>query len=225
MVDVRIEQSWKSKLAKEFEQDYFAGLTDFVREEYRQYTIYPPGRLIFNAFDLCPFEQVRVVILGQDPYHEEGQAHGLCFSVKNNVPFPPSLQNIFRELKNDLGISYPKSGDLTKWAQQGVLLLNAVLSVRQGFATSHKDMGWEQFTDFILKLINDKQEPVVYILWGKYAINKAALLTNPHHLIITGPHPSPLSAYRGFFGGKYFSKCNQFLASQGIKKIDWNLNY
>ncbi|HOH17944.1 MAG TPA: uracil-DNA glycosylase [Bacilli bacterium] len=220
-----ISESWDGKINIEFYQPYFLKLVRFLEREYANYRVFPPKHELFNAFTLTPYENVKVVILGQDPYHEEGQAHGLCFSVKNNVPFPPSLQNIFRELKNDLGISYPKSGDLTKWAQQGVLLLNAVLSVRQGFATSHKDMGWEQFTDFILKLINDKQEPVVYILWGKYAINKAALLTNPHHLIITGPHPSPLSAYRGFFGGKYFSKCNQFLASQGIKKIDWNLNY
>jgi uracil-DNA glycosylase len=218
-----ISESWDKVIGREFYEPYFLNLVRFLENEYAHHVIYPPMSELFSAFSLTPYEDVKVVIIGQDPYHEEGQAHGLCFSVRNKKTFPPSLQNIFRELANDLNIPYPNSGDLTSWASQGVLLINAVLTVRQGLANSHQDLGWEKFTDYILKLINQKPEPVVYILWGKYAIKKASLLTNPAHYIITGPHPSPLSAYRGFFGGKYFSKCNHFLQSQGLKPINWNL--
>ncbi|MGD9604564.1 MAG: uracil-DNA glycosylase [Bacilli bacterium] len=219
-----ISESWDGKINKEFYQPYFLALVRFLENEYANHSVFPPMDQIFQAFKLTPYEEVKVVILGQDPYHEKGQANGMCFSVNNDVPFPPSLENIFSELQNDLNISYPRTGNLEKWAKQGVLLLNAVLSVRQGFANSHQDMGWEQFTDFILKLINEKNDPVVYILWGKYANKKVALLNNPNHLIITGPHPSPLSAYRGFFGGKYFSRCNAFFEQNNVKTIDWNLN-
>ncbi|HNZ81392.1 MAG: uracil-DNA glycosylase [Bacteroidales bacterium] len=221
MVDVRIEQSWKSKLAKEFEQDYFAGLTDFVREEYRQYTIYPPGRLIFNAFDLCPFEQVRVVILGQDPYHEPGQAHGLCFSVQEGVPLPPSLENIFREIRQDLGEEPLPSGNLERWARQGVLLLNATLTVRAHRAGSHQNKGWERFTDAVVHRLAEEKQGLVFLLWGAYAQRKGEFIDSNRHLVLKSVHPSPLSAYRGFFGNHHFSKTNQYLQSQGLDPIDW----
>ncbi len=221
MVDVRIEQSWKSKLAKEFEQDYFAGLTDFVREEYRQYTIYPPGRLIFNAFDLCPFEQVRVVILGQDPYHEPGQAHGLCFSVQEGVPLPPSLENIFREIRQDLGEEPLPSGNLERWARQGVLLLNATLTVRAHRAGSHQNKGWERFTDAVVHRLAEEKQGLVFLLWGAYAQRKGEFIDGNRHLVLKSVHPSPLSAYRGFFGNHHFSKTNQYLQSQGLDPIDW----
>lgn len=221
MVDVRIEQSWKSKLAKEFEQDYFAGLTDFVREEYRQYTIYPPGRLIFNAFDLCPFEQVRVVILGQDPYHEPGQAHGLCFSVQEGVPLPPSLENIFREIRQDLGEEPLPSGNLERWARQGVLLLNATLTVRAHRAGSHQNKGWERFTDAVVHRLAEEKQGLVFLLWGAYAQRKGEFIDSNRHLVLKSVHPSPLSAYRGFFGNHHFSKANQYLQSQGLDPIDW----
>jgi uracil-DNA glycosylase len=221
MVDVRIEQSWKSKLAKEFEQDYFAGLTDFVREEYRQYTIYPPGRLIFNAFDLCPFEQVRVVILGQDPYHEPGQAHGLCFSVQEGVPLPPSLENIFREIRQDLGEETLPSGNLERWARQGVLLLNATLTVRAHRAGSHQNKGWERFTDAVVHRLAEEKQGLVFLLWGAYAQRKGEFIDSNRHLVLKSVHPSPLSAYRGFFGNHHFSKTNQYLQSQGLDPIDW----
>ena len=191
MVDVRIEQSWKSKLAKEFEQDYFAGLTDFVREEYRQYTIYPPGRLIFNAFDLCPFEQVRVVILGQDPYHEPGQAHGLCFSVQEGVPLPPSLENIFREIRQDLGEEPLPSGNLERWARQGVLLLNATLTVRAHRAGSHQNKGWERFTDAVVHRLAEEKQGLVFLLWGAYAQRKGEFIDSNRHLVLKSVHPSP----------------------------------
>ena len=221
MVDVRIEQSWKSKLAKEFEQDYFAGLTDFVREDYRQYTIYPPGRLIFNAFDLCPFEQVRVVILGQDPYHEPGQAHGLCFSVQEGVPLPPSLENIFREIRQDLGEEPLPSGNLERWARQGVLLLNATLTVRAHRAGSHQNKGWERFTDAVVHRLAEEKQGLVFLLWGAYAQRKGEFIDSNRHLVLKSVHPSPLSAYRGFFGNHHFSKTNQYLQSQGLDPIDW----
>ena len=221
MVDVRIEQSWKSKLAKEFEQDYFAGLTDFVREEYRQYTIYPPGRLIFNAFDLCPFEQVRVVILGQDPYHEPGQAHGLCFSVQEGVPLPPSLENIFREIRQDLGEEPLPSGNLERWARQGVLLLNATLTVRAHRAGSHQNKGWERFTDAVVHRLAEEKQGLVFLLWGAYAQRKGEFIDSNRHLVLKSVHPSPLSAYRGFFGNRHFSKTNQYLQSRGLDAIDW----
>ncbi len=221
MVDVRIEQSWKSKLAKEFEQDYFARLTDFVREEYRQYTIYPPGRLIFNAFDLCPFEQVRVVILGQDPYHEPGQAHGLCFSVQEGVPLPPSLENIFREIRQDLGEEPLPSGNLERWARQGVLLLNATLTVRAHRAGSHQNKGWERFTDAVVHRLAEEKQGLVFLLWGAYAQRKGEFIDSNRHLVLKSVHPSPLSAYRGFFGNHHFSKTNQYLQSQGLDPIDW----
>lgn len=221
MVDVRIEQSWKSKLAKEFEQDYFARLTDFVREEYRQYTIYPPGRLIFNAFDLCPFEQVRVVILGQDPYHEPGQAHGLCFSVQEGVALPPSLENIFREIRQDLGEEPLPSGNLERWARQGVLLLNATLTVRAHRAGSHQNKGWERFTDAVVHRLAEEKQGLVFLLWGAYAQRKGEFIDSNRHLVLKSVHPSPLSAYRGFFGNHHFSKTNQYLQSQGLDPIDW----
>jgi uracil-DNA glycosylase len=221
MVDVRIEQSWKSKLAKEFEQDYFAGLTDFVREEYRQYTIYPSGRLIFNAFDLCPFEQVRVVILGQDPYHEPGQAHGLCFSVQEGVPLPPSLENIFREIRQDLGEEPLPSGNLERWTRQGVLLLNATLTVRAHRAGSHQNKGWERFTDAVVHRLAEEKQGLVFLLWGAYAQRKGEFIDGNRHLVLKSVHPSPLSAYRGFFGNHHFSKTNQYLQSQGLDPIDW----
>ena len=221
MVDVRIEQSWKSKLAKEFEQDYFARLTDFVREEYRQYTIYPPGRLIFNAFDLCPFEQVRVVILGQDPYHEPGQAHGLCFSVQEGVALPPSLENIFREIRQDLGQEPLASGNLERWARQGVLLLNATLTVRAHRAGSHQNKGWERFTDAVVHRLAEEKQGLVFLLWGAYAQRKGEFIDSNRHLVLKSVHPSPLSAYRGFFGNHHFSKTNQYLQSQGLDPIDW----
>jgi len=221
MVDVRIEQSWKSRLAKEFEQDYFAGLTDFVREEYRQYTIYPPARLIFNAFDLCPFDQVRVVILGQDPYHEPGQAHGLCFSVQEGVTLPPSLENIFREIRQDLGQEPLPSGNLERWARQGVLLLNATLTVRAHRAGSHQNKGWERFTDAVVHRLAEEKQGLVFLLWGAYAQRKGEFIDSSRHLVLKSVHPSPLSAYRGFFGNRHFSKTNQYLQSRGLDAIDW----
>ena len=220
---VRIEESWKQQLASEFEKDYFVRLTEFVRQEYAQGTVYPPGRLIFNAFDLCPFDKVKVVIIGQDPYHGPGQAHGLCFSVKPDVKIPPSLVNIYQELREDCGCYVPNNGYLKKWADQGVLLLNTVLTVRAHAANSHKNIGWEEFTNAAIRVLNEQDRPIVFILWGKPAQMKKAMLNNPNHLILEAPHPSPLSAYRGFFGSRPFSKTNKFLSSHGIEPIDWQI--
>lgn len=220
-MNVTINETWKEQLGAEFDKPYFASLVAFVKSEYKNSTIYPPGKLIFNAFNLCPFDKVKVVILGQDPYHEPGQAHGLCFSVMDNVPFPPSLQNIFTEIANDLHKPVPASGNLTRWAEQGVLLLNATLTVRAHLAGSHQNKGWETFTDDVIKLLSDRKEHLVFILWGGYAKRKAALIDSSRHLVLTSAHPSPLSAYRGFFGNGHFSKTNEYLATHGMTPIDW----
>lgn len=219
--DVKIEPSWKQKLEKEFEQPYFNDLINFVKEEYSKYTIYPPGNEIFNAFDSCPFDKVKVVILGQDPYHGPNQANGLSFSVREGVPLPPSLQNIYKELKSDLGVTPSRNGDLEKWAKQGVLLLNATLTVRAGNAGSHQGKGWEEFTDAVIKILSEKKENLVFILWGAYAQKKGQIIDVFKHHIIESPHPSPFSADRGFFGSKPFSRTNEYLVQQGIEPIQW----
>ena len=220
-MDVRIEESWKQRLQTEFDQSYFEQLTRFVHQEYATHTVYPPGKQIFAAFDSCPFEQVKVVILGQDPYHEPRQAHGLCFSVNDGIPFPPSLQNIFKEIESDLGIPVPASGDLTRWAQQGVLLLNATLTVRAHQAASHQGKGWETFTDAVIHKLAEEREQLVFILWGSYAQRKGEFIDSRRHLVLKSPHPSPLSAHRGFFGNHHFSQANRYLASHGITPIQW----
>lgn len=220
-MNVQIEEGWKKALAPEFEKDYFVRLTDFVRQEYQQTTVYPPGRLIFNAFNLCPFDKVKVVIIGQDPYHGPGQAHGLCFSVNDGVPFPPSLQNIFKEIHDDLGTPMPASGNLTRWAEQGVLLLNATLTVRAHQAGSHQRKGWEEFTDAAIRALAEQKEHLVFILWGSYAQKKGAFIDRNKHLVLTSVHPSPLSAYNGFFGNKHFSRTNEYLVAHGEAPINW----
>lgn len=220
-MDVRIEESWKQRLAPEFEKDYFVKLTEFVRTEYASQTIYPPAKLIFNAFDHCPFNEVKVVIIGQDPYHGPGQAHGLCFSVTEGVPNPPSLHNIFKEILSDLGKPLPPNGDLTRWARQGVLLLNATLTVQGGKAGSHQRKGWEEFTDAAIRHLAEEREHLVFILWGAYAQKKGAFIDRNKHLVLTSAHPSPLSAYNGFFGNKHFSRTNEYLKAHGIAEIDW----
>ncbi len=220
-MDVKIESSWKEKLQPEFDKDYFAKLVDFVKSEYTTKTVYPPGRLMFNAFDQCPFDKVKVVILGQDPYHEPGQAHGLCFSVNDGVQFPPSLQNIFKEIESDLGIAPPRTGNLLRWAQQGVLLLNATLTVRAHSAGSHQNKGWETFTDAVIHRIAEEKKHVVFILWGSYAQKKGEFINPNKHLVLKSPHPSPLSAHRGFFGNKHFSKANDYLRQTGQETIQW----
>lgn len=220
-MDVRIEAGWKEKLAEEFNKPYFENLAAFVRQEYKQFTIYPPGGRIFNAFDTCPFDQVKVVILGQDPYHGPNQANGLCFSVSPGVPLPPSLQNIYRELKNDLGKEPPASGDLERWARQGVLLLNATLTVRKGMAGSHQGKGWEEFTDAALRILSREREHLVFILWGAYARRKGEFIDRMKHLVIESAHPSPLSANNGFFGSKPFSKTNEYLQKYGVEPVEW----
>jgi len=220
-MDVKIEQSWKERLASEFEKNYFRTLTDFVRQEYAAQKIYPKGSQIFNAFDKTPFDRVKVVILGQDPYHESGQAHGLCFSVNDGIALPPSLQNIYKELEDDLGIPQRTSGNLEHWAEQGVLLLNATLTVRAHQAGSHQQRGWEEFTDAVIHHIAEEKEHVVFILWGSYAQKKGEFIDPFKHLVLKSAHPSPLSAYRGFFGSKPFSKTNQYLIQTGQTPIDW----
>ncbi len=220
-MDVKIESSWKKKLQGEFDKPYFKTLTDFVRNEYSHYRIYPPGELIFNAFNLCPFDTVKVVLLGQDPYHEPGQAQGLCFSVNDGQTFPPSLVNIFKEIKDDTGTAIPRSGSLVRWAQQGVLLLNATLTVREHQAGSHQNKGWETFTDEVIKILNADKEHVVFMLWGSYAQRKGAFIDRNRHLVLTSAHPSPLSAYRGFFGNHHFSLANSFLREHGMSEIIW----
>ena len=220
-MDVKIEQSWKERLSSEFEKAYFSQLITFVKEEYRQRTIYPPGPCIFSAFEHCPFDKVKVVILGQDPYHEPGQAHGLCFSVNDGVPFPPSLLNIFKEIKNDIGTDAPTTGNLTRWAEQGILLLNATLTVRAHQAGSHQNRGWETFTDAAIRILAEEKEHLVFILWGAYAQRKGAFIDRNRHLVLTSAHPSPLSAYNGFFGNKHFSKANDYLIATGQTPIDW----
>ena len=220
-MNVQIEESWKQHLAPEFEKDYFIRLTEFVRSEYQTATIYPPGRFIFNAFNLCPFDKVKVVIIGQDPYHGPGQAHGLCFSVNDGVPFPPSLQNIFKEIQSDLGAPIPTSGNLTRWANQGVLLLNATLTVRAHQAGSHQRRGWKEFTDAAIRVLAEQRENIVFILWGSYAQKKGAFIDRNKHLVLASAHPSPLSAYNGFFGNKHFSRTNEYLQAHGQTPIEW----
>lgn len=220
-MNVQIENSWKERLADEFEKPYFKELTDFVRQEYKTQVCYPPGGLIFNAFNLCPFDQVKVVIIGQDPYHGPGQAHGLCFSVNDGIPFPPSLQNIFKEIQADLGKEVPVSGNLTRWAEQGVLLLNATLTVRAHQAASHQRHGWEVFTDAVIRKLSQERDHLVFILWGAYAQKKGAVIDRERHLVLTSAHPSPLSAYHGFFGNKHFSLTNAYLEQYGKTPINW----
>jgi uracil-DNA glycosylase len=222
--EIKLEGSWKERLAPEFEKDYMKRLKEFLKSQYAAgKKIYPPGSLIFNALNTTPFPNVRVVILGQDPYHGPGQAHGLCFSVPDGVPFPPSLQNIFKELESDLGISKPKSGNLKSWAEQGVLLLNSVLTVEEGKAASHQGKGWETFTDVIIHKLASEKEGLVFVLWGSYAQKKAAFVDRKKHLVIECVHPSPLSCHRGFFGSRPFSKINAYLERRGEKPIDWRL--
>ena len=218
---VVIGNDWDEIIGEEFKKDYYIRLREFLKEEYAKHTVYPDMHSIFNALKLTPYKDVRVVILGQDPYHEPNQAHGLCFSVQDGTPLPPSLKNIYKELEADLGIPPSKSGDLTKWAKQGILLLNTVLTVRRGEANSHKGKGWELLTDEIIRKLNDKTEPAVFILWGANARSKKSLITNPIHGIIESAHPSPLSAFNGFFGSRPFSRANKFLILNRIPPINW----
>ncbi|MEI6677524.1 MAG: uracil-DNA glycosylase [Mariniphaga sp.] len=220
-MEIKIEPGWKEQLKEEFNKPYFTLLTDFVRSEYAAQKIYPPGNLIFNAFEKCPFDKVKVVILGQDPYHEAGQAHGLCFSVPDGVSFPPSLRNIFKEIQNDLSIPIPDSGNLLRWADQGVFLLNATLTVRAQQAGSHQKKGWETFTDKVIYSLSESREHIVFLLWGAYAQRKGEMINSSKHLILNAVHPSPLSAHRGFFGNHQFSKTNEYLLFHGKKPITW----
>ena len=220
-MNVRLENSWKERLNPEFEQVYFRELTEFVREEYSNHKVYPPGKLIFNALEHCPFDNVKVVIIGQDPYHGPGQANGLCFSVNKDIKMPPSLVNIFKEIKYDLGKEFPQSGNLERWADQGVLLLNATLTVRASSPGSHQKRGWEQFTDAVIGGVSGEKERVVFMLWGAYAQNKGEFIDESRHLVLKSAHPSPFSADRGFFGCKHFSKANAYLKQQNKEEIDW----
>lgn len=220
-MEVKIEETWKTVLKEEFDKPYFEILTGFVRREYQSQVIYPPAKLIFNAFNLCPFDKTKVVIIGQDPYHGPGQAHGLCFSVNDGIPYPPSLINIFKEIEDDLHRPTPTSGNLERWAKQGVLLLNAILTVRAGQAASHQNKGWEEFTDSVIKELSDKRSGLVFMLWGSYAQKKGMVIDTKKHLVLKAVHPSPLSAYRGFFGCKHFSQANAYLQSRGETPIEW----
>ena len=223
MIDPNIDESWKSVLLDEFQKPYFYDLKNFLIDEKKNYTIYPKSNYIFNAFNLTPFDKVKVVIVGQDPYHGQNQAHGLAFSVNDGVALPPSLLNIFKELKDDIGCQIPKSGNLTSWANQGVFLINTVLSVRKAEAHSHKNRGWEKFIDRVIQAISENKSSIVFVLWGKPAQNKAQLIDTSKHLILKAPHPSPLSSYRGFFGSKPFSKINTYFKQQGLDTINWCL--
>jgi uracil-DNA glycosylase len=220
-MDVKIASAWKALLNEEFEKPYFRQLADFVRNEYKTQTVYPRGSDIFRAFDCCDFSDIRVVVIGQDPYHGPGQANGLCFSVHDGIRFPPSLVNIFKEIRDDLGKPIPASGDLWRWARQGVLLLNATLTVRANTPGSHQNKGWETFTDAVIKKISDEKEGVVFLLWGAYAQKKGEVIDRNKHLVLMSAHPSPFSADRGFFGCKHFSKANAYLKSKGKGEIDW----
>jgi uracil-DNA glycosylase len=220
-MNVRIEESWKKRLAGEFEKDYFQRLVQYVKTAYSKGIVYPPAGKIFNAFDLCPFDKTKVVIIGQDPYHEPNQAHGLCFSVMDGVPFPPSLLNIFQEIHDDLQIPMPTSGNLERWAVQGVLLLNATLTVSAHQAGSHQQKGWEQFTDKVIELLATEKKNLVFMLWGAYAQKKGAMISPSTHLILQSPHPSPLSAHRGFFGNHHFSSANAYLVANDKSPIIW----
>ena len=223
MNKVNIEPTWNAVLADEFNKKYFSELRNKVRLEYKTMTIYPHPTKIFNAFRLTPFDQVKVVIIGQDPYHGENQAHGLCFSVRNDIKVPPSLNNIFKELKSDLNIDPPNSGNLSLWAKQGVLMLNSVLTVRKGIANSHKNLGWEIFTENVIRIISSKLNNIVFLLWGRQAQEKIKIIDTSKHLVLKSAHPSPLSAYNGFWGCKHFSKCNTYLKKNNKKEIDWSL--
>ena len=218
---VRIENTWKKELEEEFKKPYFKNLANFIRKEYASKTIYPPAKLIFNAFDACPFSQVKVVIIGQDPYHGENQAHGLCFSVNEGERIPPSLQNIYKEIQADLNIPIPTSGKLERWASQGVLLLNSILTVEAHLASSHKNKGWEIFTDEVIQILSEKKENIVFMLWGAYAQQKGSVINKEKHLILKTTHPSPLSAHRGFLGCKHFSIANKYLISKNKSPIKW----
>ena len=218
-----VTNDWQEVFKPEYKKPYYKKLYDFINEEYSRYTVYPPGDDIFNAFHLTPLSKVKVVIIGQDPYHEPGQAHGLCFSVKQGVDIPPSLQNIYKELHDDVGFEIPNHGCLTSWAEQGVLLLNAVLTVRAHAAASHQNKGWEEFTDAVIRAVNEVNRPIVFLLWGSFARSKSKMLTNPNHLVLEAPHPSPLSAYRGFFGCRHFSRANAFLTEHGEEPVDWTI--
>ncbi|MDP4011242.1 MAG: uracil-DNA glycosylase [Candidatus Roizmanbacteria bacterium] len=220
MKDVKIEKKWKSELIKEFEKPYWKKLTEFVRKEYLLGKVYPPPKNIFRAFDLCPFDKVKVVIVGQDPYHGEAQANGLSFAVSGGISIPPSLQNIYKEIKNDLGIEPIQSGDLSRWANQGVLMLNSVLTVSANQPASHKNRGWEEFTDGVIQKLNENRKNIVYMLWGNYAKQKGLMVDADNNLILTSAHPSPFSA-QAFFGSKHFSLCNLYLTSHGMSPIDW----
>lgn len=220
-MEVNIEKSWKEALSEEFAQSYFKTLTSQIKKSYLEGEVFPPKELFFNAFALCPFSDVKVVILGQDPYHGAGQAHGLSFSVPDGVKIPPSLRNIYKEIKSDLGIEVPESGNLERWAKQGVLLLNATLTVLPGQPASHQGLGWETFTDAVIKKISEEKEHVVFLLWGKFAISKASLINTSKHLVLTAPHPSPYSAHTGFLGCKHFSKTNTYLKKNGLKSVKW----
>lgn len=220
-MEVKIEPGWKEMLQPEFEKDYFVQLTQFIRNEYRTKEVYPPASKIFNAFDLCSFDKTRVVILGQDPYHDTNQAHGLCFSVLDGIRIPPSLINIYKEIESDLGKKMPPSGNLERWAKQGVLLLNATLTVQAHLPGSHQNKGWEKFTDSVIEILASKKENLIFLLWGAYAIKKSGLIDPIKHLVLTSVHPSPLSAHRGFLGNKHFSNTNEYLRSKGFPEIDW----
>lgn len=220
-MDVKIHESWKKHLSEEFEKPYFKELVEFVKTEYANKKVFPPPSHIFRAFELCPFEDVKVVILGQDPYHGKDQANGLCFSVGENVVMPPSLQNIFKEIHDDLDLPIPQSGDLDYWARQGVLLLNATLTVEAGKAGSHQKKGWEMFTDAVIRAVSEEKEHVVFLLWGRYAQEKGAVIDEKKHLILRAAHPSPFSAYSGFFGCKHFSKTNEYLEWNGKEPVKW----
>ncbi len=221
-MDVKIEKSWKKALAEEFEKPYFKELAEFVRGEYMKFRVFPPPKYVFHAFELCPYDKVRVVILGQDPYHGAGQAHGLCFSVPEETPVPPSLQNIYKEIRDDISnVSVPHTGNLLRWAAQGVLLLNATLTVRAGSPGSHQGKGWEQFTDAVIEKLSRDKEHLVFLLWGNYAQKKGGMIDEKKHLVLKAAHPSPYSASSGFFGCKHFSKTNDYLKSIGEKPIDW----
>ena len=220
-MQVQIAESWKNKLQPEFEKDYFKQLVAFVKNEYTSYKVFPKGRQIFSAFDFCSFDDLKVVIIGQDPYHGDGQANGLCFSVSDGIKMPPSLKNIFKEIKDDLGKDFPRSGNLERWAKQGVLLLNATLTVRSQSPGSHQNKGWEEFTDAVIKTISKEKEDVVFLLWGAYAQRKGEIIDANKHKILSSAHPSPFAANRGFFGNKHFSQANSYLTQKGLKPIDW----
>ena len=220
-MEVKIEETWKSQLKHEFKKPYFKTLAQFVKNEYKTSTIYPPAKLIFNAFNTTPFSDVKIVIVGQDPYHQPRQANGLCFSVNDGIRIPPSLVNIYKEINNDIGIPIPTSGNLERWAQQGVLLLNATLTVKAGVAGSHQGKGWEEFTDSVIRCLSENKNNLVFMLWGSYAQKKGATIDTQKHLVLKSPHPSPLSAHRGFFGNKHFSRANEYLLGKGESPIKW----